>query len=143
MIITMKQLFLYFSILVLTQQAYSQSEVKIGKQIWMTKNLDVSTFRNGDPINELQSKEEWYAAEFNATPGWCDYENDSEYGETYGKLYNYFAVYDKRGLAPKGWHIPSDKEWSILIDYLGVTSPQKSEAVKSRVFRSCKVVTYM
>lgn len=117
--IIMKQMFLYLSIVLLTFQAYSQSEVKIGKQIWMIKNLDVDRFRNGDPIQELKSKDEWYAAEYNATPGWCYYENDSENGKEYGKLYNFFAVYDKRGLAPEGWHIPTDKEWSILVNYLG------------------------
>jgi uncharacterized protein (TIGR02145 family) len=96
-----------------------QLEVKIGKQVWMTKNLEVSTFRNGDTILEIKTKEDWERAEYDATPGWCYYENDSENGKKYGKLYNFFAVYDKRGLAPTGWHIPSDKEWMKLVDYLG------------------------
>ena len=53
------------------------------------------------------------------TGAWCYYENETAKGTTYGKLYNWFAVNDARGLAPKGYHIPSDEEWTILTNYLG------------------------
>ena len=85
----------------------------------MTKNLDVSTFRNGDPILQAKTKEEWEKAGENKQPAWCYYENNAANGKKYGKLYNYFAVKDPRGLAPIGFHIPLDNEWSILTDYLG------------------------
>ena len=97
---------------------YSQT-VTIGSQTWMTKNLDVSTFRNGDPILQAKTKEEWAKAGENKQPAWCYYENNAANGKKYGKLYNYFAVKDPRGLAPIGFHIPLDNEWSILTDYLG------------------------
>ena len=93
--------------------------VQIGTQVWMTKNLDVSTFRNGDPIPEAKTDEEWEKAGENKQPAWCYYNNDPGNGEKYGKLYNWYAVNDSRGLAPVGYHIPSDAEWTILTDFLG------------------------
>lgn len=97
---------------------YSQT-VTIGNQVWMTKNLDLDKFRNGDPIPEAKTNEEWKKAGENKQPAWCYYNNEPANGTKYGKLYNWYAVTDPRGLAPKGWHIPTDMEWTILIDYLG------------------------
>jgi uncharacterized protein (TIGR02145 family) len=97
----------------------SGQEIKIGPQIWATKNLDVITFRNGDTIPEAKTNEEWKKAGEEGKPAWCYYDNDPENGKKYGKLYNWYAVNDPRGLAPKGWHVPSDAEWIVLIDYLG------------------------
>ncbi len=94
--------------------------IKIGSQVWMTDNLNVSTFRNGDIINEAKSEKEWEAASNNKQPAWCYYDNDPKNGAKYGKLYNWYAVNDSRGLAPKGFHIPSNAEWDQLSDYLGV-----------------------
>jgi uncharacterized protein (TIGR02145 family) len=94
-------------------------EVTIGTQIWTTKNLDVSTFRNGEAIPEAKSNAEWAKAGDNKTAAYCYYGYDSKNGKVYGKLYNWYAVNDSRGLAPKGYHIPSDGEWTILIDKLG------------------------
>ena len=85
----------------------------------MTKNLDVATFRNGDPIPEAKSNEEWQKAGENKQPAWCYYDNDPKNGAIYGKLYNWYAVNDPRGLAPSGYHIPSDAEWTKLTDFLG------------------------
>jgi uncharacterized protein (TIGR02145 family) len=93
--------------------------VTIGNQIWMAKNMDVSTFRNGDPIPEVRTDEEWQMADYNGQPAWCYYDNDPANGEKYGKLYNWHAVIDPRGLAPEGWHIPSEDELDELINFLG------------------------
>lgn len=93
--------------------------IKIGKQIWLAENLNVGIFRNGDPIPEAALFEEWKAAVAEGKPAWCYYGNESEKGKEYGKLYNWYAVIDPRGLAPKGWHVPSDNEWETLIGYLG------------------------
>jgi len=90
--------------------------VTINKQIWMAENLNVEHYRNGDAIPQVQDKEEWD----NLTTGaWCYYDNNSSNGTPYGKLYNWYAVNDPRGLAPDGWHVPSDEEWTKLIDFLG------------------------
>lgn len=93
--------------------------VRIGEQIWMTENLNVDKFRNGDPIPEARTDEEWVEAGKNKKPAWCYYENDPANGEKYGKLYNWYAVNDPRGLAPEGWSIPTHEEWGQLLTYLG------------------------
>jgi uncharacterized protein (TIGR02145 family) len=90
-----------------------KSEVIIGAQAWMANNLEITTFRNGDPIPQAASDEAWKIAGQNKQPAYC------YNGETYGKLYNWYAVNDPRGLAPEGWHIPTDAEWTQLSDYLG------------------------
>lgn len=95
--------------------------VTIGSQVWMAENLNVDTFRNGDPIPQATTKEAWQKASLEGTPAWFYYNNDPKNGETYGKLYNWYAVNDARGLAPVGWHIPSDDEWATLTGYLGDT----------------------
>jgi uncharacterized protein (TIGR02145 family) len=98
--------------------------VKIGKQEWMAENLNASTFRNGDPIPEVKSDEAWTKAGEEGKPAWCYYENDPENGKVYGKLYNWYAVNDSRGISPQGWHIPSDNEWKELEKYLGMRSKE-------------------
>lgn len=87
---------------------------EIGSQVWMAENLSVSTFQNGDKIQEAKTNDEWELAEKNEKPAWCWYKNDGDIGKIYGKLYNWHAVNDPRGLAPDGWHIPSDDEWKQL-----------------------------
>lgn len=94
-------------------------EIKIGDQIWMTKNLDAYTFRNGDFIQNASSPKEWRQCIEQGIPAWCYYDNSKENGNKVGKLYNWHAVADQRGLAPKDWHIPSDEEWLRLVDNLG------------------------
>jgi uncharacterized protein (TIGR02145 family) len=89
--------------------------VTIGKQEWMAENLNVEHYRNGDPIPQVKDAE-WKNL---TTCAWCYYENNSEKGKTYGKLYNWYAVIDSKGLAPVGWHIPSYDEWKLLITFLG------------------------
>ena len=94
-------------------------DITIGKQTWTSKNLDVSTFRNGEAIPEAKNAKQWVKAGKNTTAAFCYYNFDSKNGKVYGKLYNWFAVNDSRGLAPKGYHIPSDAEWTILTEFLG------------------------
>lgn len=91
----------------------------IGNQLWSTANLDVNHFRNGDIIPEAKSDKEWIKASKQKKPAWCYYNNDPANGKKYGKLYNWYAVNDPRGLAPEGWHIPTSLEWSMLINQLG------------------------
>lgn len=83
------------------------SPVTIGAQTWSGYNLDVTTYRNGDAIPQVTDLTTW----LNTTTGaWCYYNNDPAMGPIYGKLYNWYAVNDSRGLAPTGWHIPTDAE---------------------------------
>lgn len=91
--------------------------VSICCQRWMTKNLDVATYRNGDLIPKVTNNAAWEAL---TTGAYCYYNNDSTtYAATYGKLYNWYAVNDPRGLAPEGWYIPTDFEWTTLGTCLG------------------------
>lgn len=100
-------------------------EVFLGNQIWMTENLNSVKFRNGDSIPEARSDAEWLYAGKNKQPAWCYYDGDTTYDKMYGKLYNWFAVNDPRGLAPEGWHIPSLNEWDSLQNYLGADAGKK------------------
>lgn len=93
--------------------------VKIGNQEWMTQNLDVSKFRNGEAIPQAKTNEEWMVAYQEGLAAWCYYDNIPEKEFKYGKLYNWFAVNDPRGLAPKGFHVPSKAEWDTLVAFLG------------------------
>jgi uncharacterized protein (TIGR02145 family) len=93
--------------------------VKIGTQIWTSRNLEVSTYRNGEPIIYVSTPVEWLDAARKGEGAWCYYNYDPKNGEIYGKLYNWFCVKDSRGLAPSGYHIPSNLEWSLLSEYLG------------------------
>jgi uncharacterized protein (TIGR02145 family) len=93
--------------------------VTIGNQVWTTKNLNVDKFRNGEAIPQAKTIEEWEAAAENKQPAWCYHEFNPDYSDVYGKIYNWHAVNDPRGLAPKGWHIPSDAEWTTLTNFLG------------------------
>jgi uncharacterized protein (TIGR02145 family) len=95
--------------------------VTIGNQVWMQKNLDVTHYRNGDSIPNVKDSTEWA----NLTTGaWCYENNDPENGKIYGKLYNWYAVNDPRGIVPEGWRVPSDKDWAELELYMGMTQEQ-------------------
>lgn len=90
--------------------------VTIGTQIWTKKNLDVDHYKNGDAIPEVKDFNVWKNLK---TGAWHYYDNSTDNGKIYGKLYNWYAVNDPRGLAPAGWHIPSDAEWTNLTNSLG------------------------
>ena len=94
-------------------------QVVIGNQIWMKENLNASAYRNGDPIRYAGNYEEWKIAQQKALGAWCYYDFDPKNGEIYGKLYNWIAVNDSRGLAPSGYHVPSDSDWERLVNFLG------------------------
>ena len=96
--------------------AVNYPSVLIGAQYWMEKNLEVTTYRNGDPIPYVTDATAWAAL---TTGAWCYYNNDPANASLYGKLYNWYAVNDPRGLAPVGWHVPTDDEWTTLSTTLG------------------------
>jgi uncharacterized protein (TIGR02145 family) len=95
------------------------TEIKIGNQIWSSVNLNVTHFKNGDIITEAKTPQQWKQAIKKKQPAWCYHANDSSCNKDYGKLYNWYAVNDARGLAPMGWHIPNSGEWNTLIYQLG------------------------
>jgi uncharacterized protein (TIGR02145 family) len=107
-----------------------QATIQIGTQVWMVENLNVDRFRNGDLIPEARTNEAWQKAGDNKQPAWCYYNNDPKNGVTYGKLYNWFAVNDPRGLTPKGYHVPSDAEWTVLTNYLRGKAGKKMKSTR-------------
>jgi uncharacterized protein (TIGR02145 family) len=92
----------------------SVKEVTIGTQIWMAENVTVAKFRNGDLIPQAKSIEEWKLAANKNQPVWCYYDFIESNGLKYGKLYNWHAVNDSRGLAPTGWRIPSPSDFGEM-----------------------------
>ncbi len=101
------------------EKAGINREITIGNKVWSSENLNVNTFRNGDSIQEAKTNEEWNNFIKNRIPSWCYYNNESKNGEIYGKLYNWYAFNDPRGLAPIGWSIPNKDDWNSLTSTLG------------------------
>ena len=124
---------LFIALLSISSFGFAQS-VTIGTQTWTTLNLDVATFRNGDPITQAKTNEDWEAAGVNKQPAWCYYDNDPKNGTKYGKLYNWYVVVDTRGLAPAGWHVPTDEEWTVLSTFLGGEESAGEKMKMSPVF---------
>jgi uncharacterized protein (TIGR02145 family) len=83
---------------------------------WTKSNYDGSTFRNGDSIPQVTDPTAWAAL---TTPAWCHYNNDPANDAIYGKLYNWYAINDPRGFAPFGYRVPTDEDWTDLINCLG------------------------
>lgn len=102
--------------------------VPIGNNLWMAENLRTTRYQNGDVLPNITEDTKWQSLN---TGAWAYYENDSSNGDTYGKLYNWYAVADQREICPQGWHVPSDDEWKQLERYLGM-SKQGADAEGSR-----------
>lgn len=89
--------------------------VTIGAQTWMVENLKVTRYRNGNPLQCITVDAIWSSL---TTGAYCTYNNSGENSGTYGLLYNWYAVDDIRNIAPMGWHVPTDIEWTNLEDNL-------------------------
>ena len=100
--------------------------VTIGTQIWTNTNLDVTTYRNGEPITYASNAVEWNAATNAGIGAWSYYNWDPANGAIYGKLYNWYAVNDSRRLAPSGYHIPTKLEFNTLATNSGTTLKSSS-----------------
>ncbi len=120
-------IFLLFSLSIYASDSLNTSQVvdiegneyetvMIGSQIWMRENLRTSTFRNGDSIFHAPDNGTWSKLK---TGGWCHLYNQNSQCDVYGKLYNFYAVEDSRGLCPVGWRIPTENDFNILTQYLG------------------------
>jgi len=100
-----------------TFDGYTYTSIVLGNgQEWMAENLRTTTYANGDPIPNITDDTQW---ENLTTGAWSHYNNDSQYENPYGKLYNWYTVADPRNVCPTGWHVPTDAEWTTLTDYLG------------------------
>ena len=93
--------------------------VKIGDQTWSSENLAVLKFSNGDEITLVTNMDDWEKLGEEKKPACAYLAYDDKNGKEFGLLYNFYAVTDKRGLAPEGWHVPTLKEWELMIKELG------------------------
>ena len=108
--------------LVADGEGNTYNTVQIGNQCWTQSNLNVTKYRNGDNISNLTNGSQWSGTPPSATGAWCSYNNNNANDATNGKLYNWYAVNDGRGLCFTGWHVPSDGEWTTLSNALGGAS---------------------
>jgi uncharacterized protein (TIGR02145 family) len=92
--------------------------VRIGRQWWIAENLRVTHFCNGESIPNVTNSSQWTQL---LTSAYCTYNDSLNNVKTHGHLYNWYAVKDNRNIAPKGWHVPTDKEWKELEMHLGMT----------------------
>lgn len=94
----------------------SYTAIAICNRLWTKENLHTAHYRNGDTIPQVTDRAQWLSL---TTGAWCYYNNDPANGPVYGKLYNWYAVNDPRGIAPVGWHVPSDNELTAMVNCLG------------------------
>jgi len=101
------------------QSGNTYKTIKIGNQTWMAENLRTTRYRNGDPIPIVNLPEEWNRNLM--TGACCSYKNTTDKNRiaSYGLLYNWLTLDDPRNIAPAGWHVPSEAEWTTLITFLG------------------------
>lgn len=125
----MKNLTKYFVILLFISFAYMAKgqdiikdydgiiykTVKAGTQTWMAENLKATHFSIGVTIPNVKEKKQWDSL---TTPAYCDVANNPERSKAQGRLYNWYAVADKRNVCPSGWHVPSEAEWQVLVNFL-------------------------
>ena len=126
-----KIIMLFFSIVCILNISAQKSIEKIGNQYWTNSNLNVTTFKNGDLIEQISDDNKWYNAGYNRIPAWCYYKNDPSTESKYGKLYNLWAIRDPRGLAPEGFRIPTRADWEKLI--AGTGGLENTSIYKSKV----------
>lgn len=98
--------------------------VLFGDQCWMAANLKVAHYSDGSEIPNVTDNTAW---RFLNTGAWSNYENNTGYGATYGKLYNWFAAMDPRGICPQGWHVPTDADWKVLESTLGMPATELND----------------
>jgi len=104
-----------------TYHGWTYELVELGDQCWFRENLRSASYTNGDAIASNLSNSEWSSTNLGATA--VNGESDSNL-ETYGRLYNWYAVDDARGLCPTGWHVPTDGEWMTMEMALGMSESE-------------------
>lgn len=113
------------------QDGNTYKTIKIGTQTWMAENLKTTKYRNGEPIPEVTNENQWMNLK---TGAYCSYENNKEYKDVYGLLYNGYVISEEKEVAPEGWHIATQKEWYELNKYLGDNSQFVGRRLKEAGF---------
>jgi uncharacterized protein (TIGR02145 family) len=107
---------LFFSVVEISLDESVDSTVTIGNQVWMKKDFDKVVYNNGDTIPQIKDASEWVNLK---TGAWCYLDNDSSNLKLKGRLYNWYALNDPRGIAPEGYRIPEAEDWKKLVYNLG------------------------
>jgi len=106
-----------------TYELFSFISPSSGNEVfWFAENLNASHYRDGTPIPQITDNWEWVQSMDKRTAAWSYYDNDPSNGPIYGKLYNWYAVANYRGLCPDGWRVPSDDDWKDLELFLGMSA---------------------
>lgn len=132
----------FLNLLLLSVHSQDIKIVKIGQQIWSFENLSTLTFQNGDSIRVVKTKEEWVFCTENQIPACVAYQFEEENATTFGLLYNWFAVADKRNLAPKGFRIPSAADFEKLLENQGKWAAQSLKSAgywENEACRACSL----
>jgi uncharacterized protein (TIGR02145 family) len=100
------------------QDGNTYKTIQIGTQTWMAENLRTTKYVNGDSISIITDEDIWGFLDIGVC---CNYNNTSNVDTiaTHGRFYNWYAVNDSRRIAPIGWHVPTNADWSVLTNYLG------------------------
>ncbi|MBO6536746.1 MAG: T9SS type A sorting domain-containing protein [Balneolaceae bacterium] len=111
----------------IAQETYTDADgnvyqtVTIGDRVWLTQNLKVKTFNNGDPIPFIKTDSAWAAdSRDSSQPGYAIFRNDSTLIDTFGYLYNHFVITDSRGITADGWRVPTEDDWKALETFAGM-----------------------
>jgi uncharacterized protein (TIGR02145 family) len=112
---------------------FEPKKTTIESQVWMSENLAIIKFNNGDPIPEAKTALEWEQAGEKKQPAFCYYNNDPSTVKKYGVLYNYYAVKDPRGLAPEGWRLPNPTDVSTLKQFLEKELIQVEKEIEEKI----------
>jgi len=104
--------------------------IQIGTQIWMVENLRVTKYNNGNKIQNILDTDAWNMSSVGAQ---CTYNNTSNIDSInkLGRLYNWYTIIDKRKIAPKGWHVPTNTDWSTLVSYLESNGCVNNDLIKN------------
>ena len=108
--------------------------VRIQNQVWMVENLNLATYRNGDPVLHAENVDQWKEYGAKGKGCWCYYKYKESNGRKYGKLYHWYAVHDPRFLAAAGFRIPTEKEFKLLVDNLGGWNDGRKKLLSSKGF---------
>lgn len=103
--------------------------VTIGSQVWMAENLKTTRYQNGDKIPNVKAEADWNSLK---TGAYCDYDNNPENSEKYGRLYNHYVIGDEREIAPKGWRVPTTDDWWQLLDYMDANYEDVAKAFAAK-----------
>jgi len=113
--------------------------VKIGDQWWMAENLKVTHYRNSTPISKVTDNNLWIGQGWTETGAYCAYNNNENNADTYGYLYNWYAVNDISDIAPLGWHVPTDEDWKELEKYLGLSQAEADDTSWRGIYEGGKL----